>query len=199
MCPHRPSIYILHYTICIYLLYTRTLYIHYTGIDLKTLIFGSTTDQQGAYCGIVLLLLFLFFDSFTGQFQTRMFIKNKLITPIQMMLITNAFSAVFSFVTLIHQEELSRFFIFIYTHHNIILHITIFIICNTIGQLLIFACVKNFGPLVFSIFMTVRILCSTLLSCFVYSHPITELGVIGTYTVCVYIMYEHSIVWVCDV
>ena len=115
-----------------------------------------------------------------------------------MMLITNAFSAVFSFVTLIHQEELSRFFIFIYTHHNIILHITIFIICNTIGQLLIFACVKNFGPLVFSIFMTVRILCSTLLSCFVYSHPITELGVIGTYrvySICVYV-YVYSIQYV---
>ena len=175
-----------YYTFTYTYSYFYTLICH-TGIDLKTLIFGSSTDQQGAYCGIILLLLFLFFDSFTGQFQTRMFIKNKLITPIQMMLITNAFSAVFSFVTLIHQEELSRFFIFIYTHHNIILHITIFIICNTIGQLLIFACVKNFGPLVFSIFMTVRILCSTLLSCFVYSHPITELGVIGTYTVCVYI------------
>ena len=55
----------------------------------------------------------------------------------------------------------------------------VFTICSTVGQLYIFYTVKNFGAVVFSIIMSMRILFSVLLSCLVYSHPVTELGVIG--------------------
>ena len=68
---------------------------------------------------------------------------------------------------------------FVYTHPEIILHLVIFCICSTVGQLFIFYTVKNFGAVVFSIIMSMRILFSTLLSCFVYAHPITELGFLG--------------------
>ena len=54
-----------------------------------------------------------------------------------------------------------------------------YVYSSTVGQLFIFYTVKNFGPVVFSIIMSFRILFSTLLSCFVYSHPVTEMGVIG--------------------
>ena len=70
---------------------------------------------SGAICGMVLLILFLFFDSFTGQFQTRMFKINKTMSPIQMMFIMNAFSAVFAFITLIHQEELYASLLFVWS------------------------------------------------------------------------------------
>jgi len=83
-------------------------------------------DIQGAVCGVFLLLLYLFFDSFTGQFQTRMFKINSSMSPLQMMLIMNAFSAVFSFVTLIHQEELSVSLQFVYDHKAIIPHLLLF-------------------------------------------------------------------------
>jgi adenosine 3'-phospho 5'-phosphosulfate transporter B2 len=141
--------------------------------------FGDKEGVRGAWCGVVLLLLFLFFDSFTGQWQTRMFQLNKALSPLQMMLIMNAFSAVFSFITLVHQEKLTPALTFVYTHPEIILHLVIFCICSTVGQLFIFYTVKNFGAVVFSIIMSMRILFSTLLSCFVYSHPITEMGLLG--------------------
>ena len=141
--------------------------------------FGDKEGVRGAWCGVVLLLLFLFFDSFTGQWQTRMFQLNKALSPLQMMLIMNAFSAVFSFITLVHQEKLTPALMFVYTHPEIILHLVIFCICSTVGQLFIFYTVKNFGAVVFSIIMSIRILFSTLLSCFVYSHPITEMGLLG--------------------
>lgn len=141
--------------------------------------FGDSEGVRGAWCGVVLLILFLFFDSFTGQWQTRMFQLNKALSPLQMMLIMNAFSAVFSFITLVHQEKLTPAMTFVYTHPEIILHLVIFCICSTVGQLFIFYTVKNFGAVVFSIIMSMRILFSTLLSCFVYSHPITELGFLG--------------------
>src|SRR3546814_1390909 len=65
---------------------------------------GDLGVQKGAVCGLVLLLAYLFFDSFTGQYQTRMFIRDKSINPLAMMLMINAFSTLFSFITLVHTE-----------------------------------------------------------------------------------------------
>ena len=42
---------------------------------------------------------------------------------------------------------------------------------------------RTLGAVVFSIIMVVRILLSTLISCFVYSHPVTELGFVGIFMV----------------
>lgn len=148
-------------------------------ISLRENVFGDPESVKGAGCGVVLLLLYLFFDSFTGQWQTRMFQINKKMSPLQMMVLMNAFSAVFSFITLVHQEELASALYFVYTHPEMIIHLLIFCVCSTVGQLFIFYTVKNFGAVVFSIIMSLRILFSTILSCVVYSHPITELGFLG--------------------
>ena len=148
-------------------------------IDLKENSFGQIGSMNGAMCGVVLLILFLFFDSFTGQWQTRMFKLNKSMSPLQMMLIMNAFSVVFSFITLVHQEELQSALLFVYTHKMMAFHLSIFCVCSTVGQLFIFYTVKSFGAVMFSIIMSARILFSTLLSCFVYNHPVTELGFVG--------------------
>lgn len=148
-------------------------------INFSQNVFGDPSSVKGAWCGVVLLLLFLFFDSFTGQWQTRMFEIYGEMSPLQMMFITNSFSALFSFVTLIHQEEFSSSLEFVYNHPRMYLHLIVFCVCSTVGQLFIFYTVKNFGAVVFSIIMAIRILSSTLLSCFVYSHPMTELGFIG--------------------
>jgi adenosine 3'-phospho 5'-phosphosulfate transporter B2 len=153
-------------------------------LDLTTNVFGAPENIKGAMCGVILLILFLFFDSFTGQWQTRMFTLNAQLSPLQMMLIMNCFSTVFSFITLVHQEELYNSQIFIYHHPQMIFHLILFAISSTVGQLFIFYTVKQFGAVVFSIIMSLRILFSTLLSCFVYNHPITEMGFLGIIVVC---------------
>eukprot|EP01031_Cornospumella_fuschlensis_P030307 gene30307-36620_t len=148
-------------------------------LDLFQNVFGDAENITGAMCGVVLLAFFLVFDSFTGQWQTRTFEQNPSLSPLQMMLIMNAFSAVFSFITLIHQEELHGALGFVYQHPNMLFHLLVFIVCSTVGQLFIFYTVKSFGAVVFSIIMSIRILCSVLLSCLVYQHPVSELGVLG--------------------
>lgn len=142
--------------------------------------FGDPENIHGSMCGVVLLVLYLFFDSFTSQWQTRMFQLNKSLSPLQMMLIMNAFSAVFSLVTLLHQEEFIPAFVFMFKHPLMLFHLILFCVFATIGQLFIFYTVKHFGAVVFSIIMSMRILFSTLLSCLIYSHPINELGFLGT-------------------
>lgn len=153
-------------------------------LTLEYNVFGSPETIKGAMCGVILLVLFLFFDSFTGQWQTRMFSLNPQLSPLQMMAIMNAFSATFSFITLIHQEELVPSLEFVSRHPEMIIHLLLFALCSTIGQLFIFYTVKHFGAVVFSIIMSLRILFSTLLSCYIYSHPIQEMGYLGILIVC---------------
>lgn len=148
-------------------------------LDLGQNVFGDVDGVTGTWCGVVLLIFYLFFDSFTGQWQTRMFEMYKDMSSLQMMLIMNAFSTVFSFVTLVHQEELSRPFEFVYRHPEFAFHTIGFTVSSTVGQLFIFYTVQKFGAVVFSIIMAIRILLSVFLSCIVYGHQVTELGYIG--------------------
>lgn len=148
-------------------------------VDFHQNVFGDPGSVTGSLCGVVLLCLFLVFDSATGQWQTRIFSIHPDLSPLQMMLIMNAFSAVFSFITLVNQEELDVTMAFIYNHPMFSLHLVLFILASIIGQLFIFYTVKSFGPVVFSIIMACRILFSTLLSTYIYEHGISELGVVG--------------------
>jgi len=148
-------------------------------LDLDRDFFDNPYGAKGSVCGLVLLVLFLFFDSFTGQCQTRIFQMNKQISPLQMMLVINAFSAMFSFVTLVHQEELQSTMIFAYAHPQMTLHLSIYCLCSVVGQLFIFYTVKSFGAVVFSVIMSIRILFSIMLSCLLFNHPVTELGFLG--------------------
>ena len=95
-----------------------------------------------AWTGIMLLVIFLFFDSFTSQFQSRMFQRHQDLSMVELMFMTSAFSAVLSFVTLLHTQELYPALNFVMVHSEIHLHFFLFSICSTIGQLLIFYTIK---------------------------------------------------------
>eukprot|EP00904_Undaria_pinnatifida_P007900 jgi/Undpi1/423/HiC_scaffold_1.g00419.m1 len=149
------------------------------GVNFGKDMFGQLEGQGGVACGMMLLALYLVFDSFTSQWQSRMFTKHRDLSPIQMMFVMTAFSTIFSFVTLVHQDELMPFFGFVSDHPEIHLHFVAFGVCSTIGQLLIFHTIRSFGAVVFAIIMTTRIALSILVSCLIYDHPITELGLLG--------------------
>ncbi|CAM9110803.1 unnamed protein product [Scytosiphon promiscuus] len=149
------------------------------GVEFGTDMFGQQEQGSSVACGMMLLALYLVFDSFTSQWQSRMFTKHKDLSPIQMMFVMTAFSTIFSFVTLVHQDELVPFFQFVSSHPEIHLHFVAFGVCSTIGQLLIFHTIRSFGAVVFAIIMTTRIALSILVSCLIYDHPITELGLLG--------------------
>ncbi|CAM9173924.1 unnamed protein product, partial [Phaeothamnion confervicola] len=65
------------------------------GISLGTDVFGQVEGRGGVVCGLMLLVLYLVFDSFTSQWQSRMFTKHRDLSPIQMMFLMNAFSTIF--------------------------------------------------------------------------------------------------------
>jgi adenosine 3'-phospho 5'-phosphosulfate transporter B2 len=144
--------------------------------------FGYDVHEQvsaAKWTGIMLLLLFLFFDSFTSQWQSRMFQRHRDLSMIELMFATSAFSTVLAFITLVHEHELGPFVDFVVRHKEIQLHFFMFSICSTIGQLFIFYTIKNFGAVVFTIIMTTRVLLSIALSCYLYGHKVGSTGFLG--------------------
>lgn len=110
--------------------------------------FGFEHDYLGedwgrtTWTGVLLLGLFLFFDSFTSQFQSRMFQRHTDLSMVELMLATSAFSTVLSFITLVHTKELYPAIDFVIKHSEIHLHFFLFSIASTIGQLLIYYTIK---------------------------------------------------------
>jgi adenosine 3'-phospho 5'-phosphosulfate transporter B2 len=153
-----------------------------TSTDDLQLGFGSNIyDQQNSatWTGIMLLGFFLFADSFTSQWQSRMFQRHRDLSMVELMFATSAFSCLLSLITLIHSDELTPALDFVFRHSEIHLHFFLFSICSTIGQLLIFYTIKNFGAVVFTIIMTTRVLMSIALSVYMYGHNVTEIGFFG--------------------
>ena len=138
----------------------------------------------------MLLCFFLFFDSFTSQFQSRLFQRHLDLSIVELMFATSAFSTVLSAVTLVHTNELSPALAFVMEHSEIHLHFFMFSICSTIGQLFIFYTIKNFGAVVFTLIMTTRILLSIALSCILYGHPISNVGYLGLALVIGAVLYR---------
>lgn len=147
-------------------------------------------DVRTAWTGVMLLFFFLFFDSFTSQFQSRMFQRHHDLSIVELMLATSAFSTVLSFVTLLHTKELYPAWNFVREHSEIHLHFLLFSICSTIGQVLIFYTIKNFGAVVFAFIMTLRVLLSIALSCVMYGHKVSATGFFGLMLVLGAVLYR---------
>ncbi|GMH56544.1 hypothetical protein TrRE_jg9029 [Triparma retinervis] len=96
-----------------------------------------------------------------------------------MLFANNLFSTVLSLITLIHEADLTRALNFVETHSEIHFHFFFFSVCSTVGQLLIFYTIRQFGAVVFAIIMTVRVLVSIVASSIIYDHPMTAVGLMG--------------------
>lgn len=151
-------------------------------------VYGEQTSAK--WTGVMLLLLFLFFDSFTSQWQSRMFKRHRDLSMIELMFATSAFSTTLSLITLVHDGMLWPAFAFIRRHGEIQIHFFLFSICSTVGQLFIFYTIKNFGAVVFAIIMTARVLISIALSVTLYKHKVTSTGFFGLVVVVAAVGYR---------
>lgn len=159
-------------------------------LSFSTDVFGNAEVASAKWTGVMLLGFFLFFDSFTSQFQSRMFQRHLDLSMVELMFATSTFSTVLSAITLVHNHELSPALEFVYEHSEIHLHFFMFSICSTIGQLFIYYTIKNFGAVVFAIIMTTRIILSIALSVILYGHNVTGIGFLGLCLVVAAVLYR---------
>mmetsp|Transcript_17355 Transcript_17355/g.44015 ORF Transcript_17355/g.44015 Transcript_17355/m.44015 type:complete len:438 (+) Transcript_17355:145-1458(+) len=150
---------------------------------------GEKEEEVTSLSGIILIVGYLMFDSFTSQWQGHLFKEYKM-SSYQMMLGVNSFSCFFSFVSLLENGELFYAFDFISKDPEIGKHILLFSIAGATGQMFIFYTIKTFGPLVFTMIMTTRQLVAIILSCIIFGHIINTNSVSGAALVFAAVIYR---------
>ncbi|XP_043653705.1 adenosine 3'-phospho 5'-phosphosulfate transporter 1 [Drosophila teissieri] len=128
--------------------------------------------------GIFLLSMYMVFDSFTANWQGSLF-KSYAMTPLQMMCGVNLFSSIFTGASLSMQGGFMDSLAFATEHPKFVFDMVVLSVCSAVGQLFIYHTIDVFGPVVFTIIMTLRQAVAIMLSCFIYQHSISLLGIFG--------------------
>lgn len=138
----------------------------------------SKSTTVTSFSGVCILIGYMLFDSFTSNWQGELFSQYKM-SSIQMMAGVNLFSCLFTVTSLLEQGGFITAVEFMGRHPLFISHVAVLSICSGIGQLFIFYTISQFGPVTFTIIMTMRQGFAILLSCLFYNHPVTWLGLVG--------------------
>lgn len=151
------------------------------GVGMFLLTSGDVTrgtEKTTTIAGFLMLLGYMSFDSFTSNWQGELFKQYKM-SSIQMMAGVNMFSCLLTSVSLIEQGGFVECIAFMFNHPTFVVHAVILSLCSACGQLFIFYTIEKFGPVTFTIIMTLRQAFAILLSCIIYGHPLTFIGIIG--------------------
>ncbi|XP_065371008.1 adenosine 3'-phospho 5'-phosphosulfate transporter 1 [Calliphora vicina] len=143
---------------------------------------SSKANGVTTMTGIFLLAMYMLFDSFTANWQGDLF-KGYGMSPLQMMCGVNLFSTIFTAASLSVQGGFIDSLQFATEHPKFVFDIVILSISSAVGQLFIFYTISVFGPVAFTIIMTLRQAAAILLSCLIYHHSISVLGVLGVMVV----------------
>ncbi|KAJ6223858.1 hypothetical protein RDWZM_002403 [Blomia tropicalis] len=128
--------------------------------------------------GILILALYLTFDSFTSNWQSELFDRYK-ISSIHMMAAVNCYSILLTSISLIQQSDFVPAFKLLFDNQSLFQDCILLSICSAIGQLFVYHTISTFGPVVFTLIMTLRQVFAILLSIFIYSHTISIYGIFG--------------------
>jgi adenosine 3'-phospho 5'-phosphosulfate transporter B2 len=153
---------------------------------------SSSNDDSGF--GVFLLALYLCCDSFTSQWQSRVF-KKFGIDQFQMMLGVNIWSMIFTGYTLYLSGEFFSSFAFILADNTALMHMVVLSITSATGQLFIFYTLKEFGPVIFTIIMTTRQIFSLFFSLVLFGHSISALSwisIVGVFIVVFNRLYKSG-------
>ncbi|KAK7075211.1 hypothetical protein SK128_020050 [Halocaridina rubra] len=155
----------------------------FISIGMTMFLLGSTEAKSGTgntttVSGVIILAGYMTFDAFTSNWQGELFSQHKM-SSVQMMCGVNLFSCLFTITSLMQQRSLGASLGFMMTYPTFFWDCLILSICSATGQLFIYHTIAVFGPVVFIIIMTIRQGLAILLSCILYSHPVTIVGVLG--------------------
>ncbi|XP_050715601.1 adenosine 3'-phospho 5'-phosphosulfate transporter 1-like isoform X2 [Eriocheir sinensis] len=138
----------------------------------------GTSSSTTTLSGVIILVGYMSFDAFTSNWQGELFNQHKM-SSVQMMCGVNLFSCLFTTTSLMQQGTFSVSLQFMLTYPGFFWDSLILSVCSATGQLFIYYTISVFGPVVFIIIMTIRQGLAILLSCIIYSHPVTLMGLLG--------------------
>ena len=152
------------------------------GVGIFTLTEKTPKEGQDqgsdSFLGIFLLAFYLTCDSFTSQWQDKVF-KKFHCDSYQMMLGVNICSVFLTSLSLFANGQFFNCFAFLQRHHDALIHNIILAVSSATGQLFIFYTIEKFGPITFTIIMTTRQMLSMVFSCILFGHSLAAMSFVG--------------------
>merc|ERR1719367_805438 len=139
---------------------------------------GKKASSVTTFSGVVILMGYMAFDSFTSSWQGALFTEYKM-SSIQMMAGVNLFSCFLTSVSLLQQGVFVTSFAFMSQYSGFTFDCVTLSICSAVGQLFIFHTISSYGPVIFVIIMTVRQVMAVIISCIKFHHPLSPIAIIG--------------------
>jgi solute carrier family 35 (adenosine 3'-phospho 5'-phosphosulfate transporter), member B2 len=151
----------------------------------------KNTEEGFELAGFLLLSIYVLADSFTSQWQSRIYRDYGKIDHFHMMYGVNVSSIIVTSVALVASGEIPRIWEFLLYNPTAVWYNVLTAITSTTGQIAIFYTIKNFGPIVFTIIMTTRQMISIVLSTILFGHQMNLGGAMGASVV--FIAIFHSV------
>eukprot|EP01062_Namystynia_karyoxenos_P035836 TRINITY_DN2614_c2_g1_i1.p1 TRINITY_DN2614_c2_g1~~TRINITY_DN2614_c2_g1_i1.p1 ORF type:complete len:379 (+),score=134.42 TRINITY_DN2614_c2_g1_i1:85-1137(+) len=129
--------------------------------------------------GVALLVLYVVTDSFTSQWQSKLYGRFKSRAPAatlhshQMMFWVNMWSIFQAASVLRVRGEDILCVHFLRANPEALVYIVANAVCSALGQLVIYYTIRQHGPVVFTMFMTTRQILGILISCALFGHVLT--------------------------
>jgi len=139
---------------------------------------GKKSSSVTTFSGVIILMGYMAFDSFTSSWQGALFTEYKM-SSIQMMAGVNLFSCLLTSVSLMQQGIFYSSLVFMSQYSAFFFDCIILSICSATGQLFIYHTISTFGPVIFVIIMTVRQVMAVIISCIKFHHPLSPIAIIG--------------------
>lgn len=134
---------------------------------------GGTQDSAGTrVLGLLLLALYIAADSFTSQWQSRVYTEHPTVDQFQMMFATNLWSLLLALVFLMGTGELWHTLVFLDANPSAARDNLAIAVSSATGQVFIFHTIRRFGPVTFTTIMTTRQMFSMIISAVAFGHAL---------------------------
>mmetsp|Transcript_6292 Transcript_6292/g.9498 ORF Transcript_6292/g.9498 Transcript_6292/m.9498 type:complete len:367 (-) Transcript_6292:86-1186(-) len=166
--------------------YTFIEYVEALAITSGVLVFSmsknatQSNDTETSIAGVLLLITYVCSDSFTSQWQSRLYKNYGKIDQYHMMFWVNSWAVLLTSAALIFSGEIFTVFEFLMVNPTAVLYNIVTAVTSATGQFFIFYTIKEFGPIVFTVIMTTRQMLSMVLSSVIFGHKMSIYSYLGT-------------------
>jgi adenosine 3'-phospho 5'-phosphosulfate transporter B2 len=177
--------------------YSITEYIEAAFITIGVAVFSTAKSAKDAdekttqFYGFILLCLYITSDSFTAQWQSRVYRDYGKIDQFHMMFGVNISAILITSFALVVSGEIPLVIDFFSHNPSTLWYNILTAITSTTGQLCIYFTIKRFGPIVFTIIMTTRQMLSIVVSNMLFGHVMSFQSYVGA--LIVFTAVFHSI------
>ena len=150
----------------------------------------ESADPKYEYLGVLLLCSYVLSDSFTSQWQSRLYREYGKIDQYQMMFGVNSFSIIITALALLVSGDLPLVIEFMQYNPTVLYYNIITAVTSATGQFAVYYTIKRFGPVVFTVIMTTRQMLSIVISNYLFDHKMTVQMYVGAALVFCVILYS---------